>query len=297
VKRTIVEAVGPQGSAVLNAADPHVAAMAEHCPGRVVFFGLEETLPAIAAHRRHGGRALFVRDGRIVLAEGADEFEFVRLDRVPLTHGGTVRFQVENTLAAVGAGWALGLSLEMMATRVDNFSANQEQSPGRFNVFDVQGTTVVLDYGHNSSALLALIDALSRFPHERRTVVYSTAGDRRDCDIVRQGELLGAAFDRVILYEDHYKRGRRDGEIMALFRQGIAKSARATVVEDVHGAVASVEHAFRTKRPGELLVVQPDVVDETVDFLRRYLHELAQSQQTPVGERVAEAAPVAARHL
>ena len=26
--------------------------------------------------------------------------------------------------------------------------------------------------------------------------------------MVRQGQLLGEAFDRVILYEDHYLRGR-----------------------------------------------------------------------------------------
>ena len=38
VKRTVVEAVAPTGAAVLNAADPLVAAMADHCPGAVIFF-------------------------------------------------------------------------------------------------------------------------------------------------------------------------------------------------------------------------------------------------------------------
>ena len=39
--------------------------------------------------------------------------------------------------------------------------------------------------------------------------------------MIRQGELLGAAFDRIILYEDHYVRGRREGEIMGLLRTGL----------------------------------------------------------------------------
>ena len=75
-------------------------------------------------------------------------------------------------------------------------------------MLEIDGATVVVDYGHNPSALLALIEALEQFPHERRMCVYSAAGDRRDCDMVRQGELLGDAFDNVILYEDHYLRGR-----------------------------------------------------------------------------------------
>jgi len=37
----------------------------------------------------------------IVLAEGAQELTLLSIDRVPLTHGGRVGFQVENVLAAV----------------------------------------------------------------------------------------------------------------------------------------------------------------------------------------------------
>ena len=60
----------------------------------------------------------------------------------------------------------------------------------------------MLDYGHNPSALLALVEAIAVFPHERRSIVFTAAGDRRDEDIIRQGEILGDPFDFVILYED-----------------------------------------------------------------------------------------------
>src|ERR1700753_2526150 len=43
VKRVVVENVADDGVAVLNAGDPLVAAMAPACPGRVVFFGRNET--------------------------------------------------------------------------------------------------------------------------------------------------------------------------------------------------------------------------------------------------------------
>ncbi|NJS42318.1 hypothetical protein HC766_09430, partial [Candidatus Gracilibacteria bacterium] len=43
-----------------------------------------------------------------MLAEGKDETVLISLEHVPLTHGGRVGFQVENTLASVAAAWGLG---------------------------------------------------------------------------------------------------------------------------------------------------------------------------------------------
>ena len=116
-----------------------------------------------------------------------------------------------------------------------------------------------------------MIEAIEQFPHRQRTAVYTAAGDRRDCDMVRQGEMLGHAFDRVILYEDHYVRGREKGEIMGLLRRGMADGDRVTEIEEIHGAVKAVEAALRSVRPGELLLIQADEIDETVNFVKRYL--------------------------
>ena len=73
VKRCIVDVVAPKGYAVLNANDPLVVEMAPHCPGGVLFFALDGEHPVIVRHRSVGGRAVFVRDGQIILAEGDRE--------------------------------------------------------------------------------------------------------------------------------------------------------------------------------------------------------------------------------
>ncbi|MGH7225268.1 MAG: cyanophycin synthetase family protein, partial [Gemmataceae bacterium] len=114
VKRAIVEAVAPKGHAILKADDPLVAEMASYCPGSVVFFARDGQHPLLADHRRRGGRAAFVRDRRIILAEGAQEIPLVSLENVPLTHGGHVGFQVENALAAAAAAWVLGVPCEVI---------------------------------------------------------------------------------------------------------------------------------------------------------------------------------------
>lgn len=288
VKRCIVDVVKPTGAAVLNAADPYTAAMAEYCPGSVVFFAIDEREPVLANHRAAGGRAVFVRNNAIILADGPQEEILLSLERAPLTHGGRIRFQVENTLAAVAAAWSLGIPLDLIRTRVESFAANMEMAPGRFNLLDINGATVIIDYGHNASSLQSLVEVMAQFPHQHCTAVYSMAGDRRDCDLVRIGELLGAAFDRVILYEDHSVRGRPDGEIMRLMREGVAKGSRTTEIQEIRGAVAAVEAGLACAQPGEFVLIQADTIDETVQFLRRYLATLnARAPKTPTLPSVA----------
>ena len=271
VKRTIIDAVWPEGAVVLKANDPLVAAMARDSKAPVIFFAINGDDPVLVAHREIGGRAVFVQHDTVIVAEGEVEIPLVALANVPLTHGGRISFQVENTLASAAAAWALGIPRDAIRAGLESFAADLEKVPGRFNLLEVGGATVIVDYGHNVSALSALIEAIEQFPQERRTIVYSAAGDRRDCDMVRQGELLGDAFDRVILYEDHYLRGRAEGEIMRLFREGLEGGQRVADVQEFRGNIRAIESALRHVRPGELLVVQADKIDETMEFLRKYL--------------------------
>ncbi len=150
---------------------------------------------------------------------------------------------------------------------------------------------MVFDYGHNPSALLAMIEALEVFPHRRRLAVYSAAGDRRDADLIRQGEILGHAFDRVILYEDHYTRGRLPGEIMSLFDQGLAAGDRVQEVQTIHGWQHAVEAALWLAQPGDLLLIQADVIDETVDYVRARLAEDQARREFPLNRQALTGVP------
>jgi cyanophycin synthetase len=279
VKRVIVDVVSPEGTAVLNAADPLVAGMAPKCPGKVMFFAIDGKHPVMTAHRASGGRVIFVRDQAIVVAEGEKEEILTTLARVPLTFNGRIAFEVENALAALAAGWLLGIPRETLALRAETFGADMNKVPGRFNILEIRGATVVVDYGHNVDALKAIISALDTFPQKRRMAVYSAAGDRRDRDMVSMGHLLGESFDRVIIYEGHYVRGRKEGEIVELFRKGLEYGTRVRQVEAIIGPVAAVEHALNTLQPGQLLLLQADQIDETVDYIRHYVQSL---ESTPL---------------
>jgi cyanophycin synthetase len=270
IKRVIVENVAPNGMAVLNAVDPLAAAMMEACPGTVTFFARDPATPVLAAHRARGGRVVFVDGGAVVAAEGSSERR-VALSGVPLTRGGKIRFQVENVMAAVAAAWAQNIEWETVTAALATFVNDAKTAPGRFNVFHYHGATVIADYGHNPDAIRALVDAVEHMNGKRRVVVISGAGDRRDQDIRQQTEILGAAFDDVILYEDACQRGRQDGEVLGLLRQGLANAPRARSVTELHGEFAAIEAGLRRLGPGDLGLMLIDQVDEALKFIEEFI--------------------------
>ena len=266
LKRVIVLNVAADGTAVLNAADPVVAAMAPHCPGEVTFFAQDPNEPVLAAHRVQGRRVIYVDDGAIVAQQGR---MLVRLplDQIPITRGGLLGFQVENAMAAIGAAWAVGVPWEDVALGLGSFISDVQGVPGRFNLFDVQGATVIADYGHNPDAIAALVSAVQNLPAGKRVVVISAAGDRRDEDIREQTRILGTAFDEVILYEDACQRGRSEGETLALLRQGLQGASRTRHVEEIFGEFKAIDTALQRLSSGDLCLVLIDQVQESLDYI------------------------------
>ena len=120
VLRTQVDVVLPEGAAVLNAADPQVVALADLCDGDVVLYAADEALPALLAHRSGDRRAVFARNGWIMLAKGAQVVPCVEIARVERArkHPAPV---LDHLLAAVAAAWSLGIGAELIAAGLETY--------------------------------------------------------------------------------------------------------------------------------------------------------------------------------
>ena len=117
VLRTQVDVVLSDGVAVLNAGDEQVAAMARLCDGDVLFYAVREDAEPLAAHRGEGGRVVFGRGGSFVMAIGAEEVAELPASCLP-NDADECR---EAVLAAIGTGWALGLSPDLIAAALRTF--------------------------------------------------------------------------------------------------------------------------------------------------------------------------------
>jgi cyanophycin synthetase len=268
LKRVIVQNVSDSGVAVLNAADPIVAGMAENCRGAVTFFARDRKHPLMTTHRAQGHRVVYIDGEHLVAVEGKFQHK-IALANVPLTRNGTIGFQVENVMAAVAAAWGANVEWDDIELGLKSFGSDASVVPGRFNVLDYRGATVIADYGHNPDAITALVQAVESMPAKRRSLVISGAGDRRDEDIRNQGVIAGEAFDHVILYQDQCQRGREDGEVIALLREGLVNAKRTTAIDEIRGEFVAIDTALAKLTPGDLCLILIDQVDEALEYLAR----------------------------
>jgi cyanophycin synthetase len=121
IYRTQVDVVLPGGHAVLNAEDELVADFAELCDGEVIFFACDPANPTLVAHLAAGKRGVTVADNRIVLRSSADETRLCRLVDAPYIGKAKQPKNIANVLAGIAAGWAMGLSQEVMTTGLKTF--------------------------------------------------------------------------------------------------------------------------------------------------------------------------------
>jgi cyanophycin synthetase len=123
VVRTQVDVILPHGTAVLNGADPLVVEMAALCDGQVIFYARDGLLDVIVMHRARGGRALFVSDGQIVLAQGQEQVALIPLAFMKKAKAD----KPEMVMAAVAAAWALGLNPELIAAGLRAFESDTKK--------------------------------------------------------------------------------------------------------------------------------------------------------------------------
>jgi cyanophycin synthetase len=291
VKQVLVEAVPRDGTAVLNADDPLVAAMGRHCSGSVIYFSMDPNNESIRRQASRGRRAVTIEPGRngdmIVLRQGRKNLPLVWTHLLPATFEGRARMNVQNALAAAAATWAAGAHLHDVRQGLRTFTTSYFMAPGRLNMFELDGYRVVVDYAHNAPAVSALGEFVERLAEPsasgrgalvtgQRIGVVATAGDRRDDDIRELGRIAATYFDTIIVREDANNRGRKVGGTAALIEQGVreamAGGARVANVETVLDEMDATRHALDMGHEGDVVVVCVDHANAVWKELQRRQH-------------------------
>jgi cyanophycin synthetase len=271
VKGVIPAVVKRRGTAVLNADDPLVAAMAERTRGDVVYFTTlpERRNPLVEAHLETGGTAACIQQGEFVVRRGRLSIPIAAVTDVPLTVEGLARFQYGNVLAAIAATFVQGMRYEDIRAGLLSFFPSAALTPGRLNLFRVRGGTVLVDYAHNPRAVEGLMEVALGLEARRRVGVLGAPGDRRDEDVREVGRLC-ARLDRVILKEDENLRGRSPGAVARLLAEGLRKGGLAPErIETVPAEPDAVGRALGGMQDGDLLVVLAEDVGAVLHAVRR----------------------------
>jgi cyanophycin synthetase len=296
VKRVIIESVSREGYGVLNAEDPLVADMASDCPGKVIYFGMDQSTPVMTGHLASGGRGAYFCEGNLVLAEGSKETVLMKAVDIPATHGGIIPFQVQNALAAAAAAWGAGVPLESIRLGLRTFQTDDKSAPGRFNMFNVGRARVIVDYGHNPHALKAVQGAVAQMRPRRAIGVIAAPGDRRDADIQELAFIAAHTFSHVIIREDDDLRGREPFEVAHLIRETIQRTNPAVTIEIIRDEAEATSHALKMAGEGDLVMIFVDRVDATLEQVRRAARTVAVEQSDGFSVPMPDNSPAGRRN-
>ncbi|MEA3202809.1 MAG: cyanophycin synthetase, partial [Thermoplasmata archaeon] len=294
LKAVVVESVARNGTAVLNADDDLVHGYRNRLRSRVTLFSLDGDSPRVAEHVQRSGRAVTLSGHVVVVRDGTGDEVVGDVRDFPVTLHGQARFNVQNVLAAVAACHALGIPGDTIRRALEQFHATPEQLPGRLNVVEMDGYTVLVDYGHNVPALEALAPVVSSLAAGRVLAMCNSSGNRRDEDILAFGRTIAQMYDHVVLC-DPDPRGRAAGETMRIVREGAMAGGLAPEhVETAASEAEAIRRILAMAAPGDLVVLQVDDVPQAFTLLEeaRAGPSLGRPQRRPRPrlERAEEAA-------
>jgi len=273
VKLLVARSLAADGVLVLNADDERLAARADAAGSRRIgWFALRW---ADASAR--GAFACGVRDGRLVLSGEDAEHDLGDVAAMPLTLGGSARYNIANAAAAALAASALGIVPATIATVLARFGDDPRDNPGRLQRWRLGNVQVLLDYAHNPDGLRGLLQVADGLrAGGRMALILGQAGNRGDEDIRALARTAAAAQpDRVWLKDigGEYLRGRAPGAIAAILSTtlrdaGLDADALPVCLDEARAS----REALQWARPGDLLVLpihEPAHRDSVVALLDR----------------------------
>jgi cyanophycin synthetase len=274
VKALVVEAVKPDGWAVLNADDPMVQYFVNRARCGIVYFSMDEKNPRVAEHLGRGGRAVCLRGNKIMAFEGGAARAIVAVGAIPITYGGMASCNIENAMAASAALLALNVPDARIRDALTGFQPDERDNPGRFNIFQMDGYKVMLDYGHNVAGYEQVIQFLEKQDAERLVGVIGVPGDRRDEAIGQVGALCARHFDKLIVKEDEDRRGRAPGEVARILKSA-AQRAKAGEVDVVLKEREALEAALAGAKKGDFITVFYEKYEPLRDLITECSGELS----------------------
>ena len=268
VKLMVAKAIKSKNSLiVLNADDERlVKFMPEFFPdiqpAPVCWFSMDAHNALIQSHIRENRPCVYTENGFIIYHHESKQI-IAEIDHVPMTVSGTAIHNVQNAMGVIGLCKTLGISTEAIHDGLMSFNSDPADNPGRTNIYDVNGTSVIVDFAHNAHSMKAVMNMAKNMaktmPDDGKiSVMFSHGGDRSNTEIFAVADAVHSINPTTyILCEiEAYLRGREMGEISDLvenylLRKGIPADYLVKALDPLMGAKKALEGA----KSGDLVLL------------------------------------------
>jgi UDP-N-acetylmuramoyl-L-alanyl-D-glutamate--2,6-diaminopimelate ligase len=247
-KRRLFEQLAPEGRACVNVDDPYGRELHGQLGGSLGFGVDGDVRPEGIQLDERGMR------GTILTPRGPLRFESTLLGR----------YNLDNVLAAVAVGEALGLPHEAMRAGL----RDRGPLPGRLEpVAAGQEFPALVDYAHTDAALIAALTSVREFTRRKILLVFGCGGDRDPGKRPLMGAAAGRLADLPIITSDN-PRTEDPQRIVDAVEAGLKATGHQgyRVVLDRHRAIEQAV-AVALEQPGEWILVVAGKGHETAQLV------------------------------
>lgn len=239
----------PNTQLVMNASDVTMLDELDVTAAGLTLIGSSSEAPALRRHAAAGGSTCWVSNSAICVFEDGIEHRVIDCGEISWLHDGDIPFAVQNALLATAIARACGLSIAEIAQGLAEHLALPERMPGSFNVFEVNGATVVIDRPSASWFLRPAVRAASNLGSGRGIAVTGPMAVVADEDLGEVGRLLGRHSSIVVTHGDW------STERAAAMRSGAAANDVPPIFVHVPNERRAIQQALGMLSPERVLLV------------------------------------------
>ena len=271
VKAVVIRSVKRTGWGVLNADNKYCIKIANEADCNIAYFSMDEKNPVIVEHCKKGGIAAIYENGYITIKKGDWKIRVEKVTHIPLTFGGSVDFMIQNVLAATLATFLWGYKIEDIRSSLETFIPSAAQTPGRMNTFKFKEFKVLVDFAHNPDGFNGIKNYLQTIEATEHVGVISATGDRRDGDILETARIAAQMFDKIIVCQEKYLRGRQQQDLIDLLLKGIQEVKPDMEIIINNNGDECLKYIMATAKSGSFITILSDTIDNAIGKVSEYL--------------------------
>ncbi len=274
VKALVGEAVKEEGYVVINGDNDMSISILNRLKSNLIIFSNNKYNQVMRRNIESGGYGVYVDKDNIIIEKNNNFHKLIDVKDIGMTMKGILKYNIENAMAASAAAIGLGVNYDIIKQGLMTFYCSQEQNPGRFNIYFVNNTMVILDYGHNLEGYKCVLEAVKHIEHNKLIGVIGVPGDRLDSDILEVGKCAGENFDYIFIKEDIDRRGRAEGEVVDLLEKGVLSSRFHSMnLEKVLGEGEAFKAALDFAEPEDLVIIFFEKYEPLIDIMKSKIDE------------------------
>jgi UDP-N-acetylmuramyl tripeptide synthase len=265
---TLLDAASPEGLVVLNGEDFAVSGDEVICDRPQWLVAHTRATPLMREHLELQGTAAWIEDGVLTVGDQTVIRKVGDASSLAFSLHGAAAFELHNGLTAAATAVASGIDSATISRSLQKFRVSPRSMPASFNIFEINGTTAIVDRPEPSWFLRSVLRAVRDRKFGRLITVVGQLSAIPEADLVEVGRLLGRSSDALLVHSV-----TDDAERLVKFRRGLAQNDVPPPIVRIPTEARAVARGLSMLRARDILLVLADHPNSVIRALGRAQHQ------------------------